>query len=52
MFLQCDRYVEFHVGHGRHYRLRVPHFGRDMKYHRPSCDLIVVGASNVTIISI
>ncbi|CAH0725782.1 unnamed protein product, partial [Brenthis ino] len=46
VFLQCDRYVEFHVGHGRHFRLRVPHFGRDMKYHRPSCDLIVVGASN------
>ncbi|XP_041978163.1 nucleolar protein 10 [Aricia agestis] len=46
VFLQCDRYVEFHVGHGRHYRLRVPHFGRDMKYHRPSCDLIVVGASS------
>lgn len=46
VFLQCDRYVEFHVGHGRHYRLRVPRFGRDMKYHRPSCDLIVVGASN------
>ncbi|XP_050675772.1 nucleolar protein 10 [Leptidea sinapis] len=46
VFLQCDRYVEFHVGHGRHYRLRVPHFGRDMTYHRPSCDLIVVGASN------
>ncbi|XP_061378229.1 nucleolar protein 10 [Danaus plexippus] len=46
VFLQCDRYVEFHVGHGRHYRLRVPHFGRDMKYHKPSCDLIVVGASS------
>ncbi|CAK1549879.1 unnamed protein product [Leptosia nina] len=46
VFLQCDRYVEFHVGHGRHYRLRVPHFGRDMTYHRPSCDLIVVGASS------
>ncbi|CAH4002596.1 nucleolar protein 10 [Pieris brassicae] len=46
VFLQCDRYVEFHVGHGRHYRLRVPHFGRDMTYHKPSCDLIVVGASS------
>ncbi|CAG4944861.1 unnamed protein product [Colias eurytheme] len=46
VFLQCDRYVEFHVGHGRHYRLRVPHFGRDMTYHRPSCDLVVVGASS------
>ncbi|XP_013133465.1 PREDICTED: nucleolar protein 10 [Papilio polytes] len=46
VFLQCDRYVEFHVGHGRHYRLRVPHFGRDIAYHKPSCDLFVVGASN------
>ncbi|CAH1644950.1 unnamed protein product [Spodoptera littoralis] len=46
VFLQCDRYVEFHVGHGRHYRLRVPRFGRDIAYHRPSCDLFVVGASS------
>ncbi|KAJ8726325.1 hypothetical protein PYW07_001023 [Mythimna separata] len=46
VFLQCDRYVEFHVGHGRHYRLRVPRFGRDISYHRPSCDLFVVGASS------
>ncbi|CAG5021926.1 unnamed protein product [Parnassius apollo] len=46
VFLQCDRYVEFHVGHGRHYRLRVPHFGRDIAYHKPSCNLFVVGASN------
>ncbi|XP_068621189.1 nucleolar protein 10 isoform X1 [Battus philenor] len=46
VFLQCDRYVEFHVGHGRHYRLRVPHFGRDIAYHKPSCDLYVAGASS------
>ncbi|XP_026756940.1 nucleolar protein 10 [Galleria mellonella] len=46
VFLQCDRYIEFHVGHGRHYRLRVPRFGRDIAYHRPSCDLFVVGASS------
>uniref|UniRef100_A0A1E1VZW3 Uncharacterized protein n=1 Tax=Pectinophora gossypiella TaxID=13191 RepID=A0A1E1VZW3_PECGO len=46
VFLQCDRYVEFHVGHGRHYRLRVPRFGRDIAYHKPSCDLFVVGASS------
>ncbi|CAH0603169.1 unnamed protein product [Chrysodeixis includens] len=46
VFLQCDRYVEFHVGHGRHYRLRVPRFGRDIAYHQPSCDLFVVGASS------
>ncbi|CAB3231085.1 unnamed protein product [Arctia plantaginis] len=46
VFLQCDRYVEFHVGHGRHYRLRVPRFGRDIAYHKPSCDLFIVGASS------
>ncbi|KAI8042025.1 hypothetical protein M5D96_003325 [Drosophila gunungcola] len=43
VFLQCDRYVEIHAGHGRHYRLRIPRFGRDMKYHKPSCDMFIVG---------
>lgn len=46
VFLQCDRYIEFHVGHGRHYRLRVPRFGRDIAYHKATCDLFVVGASS------
>lgn len=46
VFLQCDRYIEFHVSHGRYYRLRIPKFGRDMKYHYPTCDLFVVGASS------
>ncbi|XP_059049775.1 nucleolar protein 10 isoform X2 [Achroia grisella] len=46
VFLQCDRYIEFHVGHGRHYRLRVPRFGRDIAYYTNSCDLFVVGASS------
>lgn len=46
MFLQNDRYVEFHAAHGRHYRLRIPRFGYDMKYHNASCDLFVVGASS------
>lgn len=46
VFLQCDRYIEFHAAHGRHYRLRIPRFGYDMKYHLPSCDLFVVGASS------
>ncbi|EDW77390.1 uncharacterized protein Dwil_GK18113 [Drosophila willistoni] len=43
VFLQCDRYVEIHAAHGRHYRLRIPRFGRDLKYHRPSCDMFIVG---------
>lgn len=46
VFLQCDRYIEFHAAHGRHYRLRIPRFGYDLKYHRPSCDVFVVGSSS------
>jgi ribosome biogenesis protein ENP2 len=46
VFLQSDRYVEFHAGHGRHYRLRVPKVGRALSYHSPSCDLMVVGSSS------
>ncbi|XP_076220571.1 nucleolar protein 10 lethal (2) 34Fd [Nomia melanderi] len=46
VFLHCDRTIEFHVAHGRYYRLRVPRFGRDIKYHYPLCDLFVVGDSN------
>ncbi|XP_065080328.1 nucleolar protein 10 [Ochlerotatus camptorhynchus] len=46
VFLQADRFVEFHAAHGRHYRLRIPRFGRDLDYHKPSCDLFLVGASS------
>lgn len=46
VFLQSDRYIEFHAAHGRHYRLRIPRFGYDLKYHRPSCDVFVVGSSS------
>lgn len=46
VILQCDRYVEFHAAYGRYYRLRIPKFGRDMKYHFPSCDLFCVGAGS------
>ncbi|KAM4770798.1 nucleolar protein 10 [Rhinophrynus dorsalis] len=46
VFLQCDRYVEFHSQHGHYYRLRIPKFGRDFAYHYPSCDLYFVGASS------
>ncbi|XP_033645409.1 nucleolar protein 10-like [Asterias rubens] len=45
VFLQCDRYIEFHARYGRYHRLRIPKFGRDMAYHEPSCDLYVVGSS-------
>ncbi|XP_063771488.1 nucleolar protein 10 [Pseudophryne corroboree] len=46
VFLQSDRYVEFHSQHGRYHRLRIPKFGRDFAYHYPSCDLYFVGASS------
>lgn len=46
VFLQSDRYVEFHTSNGRHYRLRVPKIGGAMSYHSPSCDLFVVGSSS------
>ncbi|XP_067213552.1 nucleolar protein 10 [Linepithema humile] len=45
IFLHCDRSVEFHAAHGKYYRLRVPNFGRDLKYHYPSCDTFIVGDS-------
>lgn len=47
VFLQCDRYIEFHSAEGKYYRLRMPKFGRDMKYHNFSCDLYLVGARYV-----
>jgi len=43
VILQCDRYVEFHSQEGRYYRLRIPKFGQDMKYHYPTCDLYIGG---------
>lgn len=43
VLLFCDRYVEFHSQAGRYYRLRIPKFGRDLDYHKASCDLFFVG---------
>ncbi|XP_046856924.1 nucleolar protein 10-like isoform X2 [Xenia sp. Carnegie-2017] len=45
VFLNCDRYVEFHAQYGRYYKTRIPKFGRDLVYHYPSCDLYLVGES-------
>ncbi|XP_065203344.1 nucleolar protein 10 [Planococcus citri] len=46
VFLQCDRYIELHTAEGKYYRLRMPKFGHDMKYHDATCDLYLVGASS------
>mmetsp|Transcript_31097 Transcript_31097/g.81477 ORF Transcript_31097/g.81477 Transcript_31097/m.81477 type:complete len:719 (-) Transcript_31097:51-2207(-) len=40
-----DRSVEVHARYGYHYRVRVPKHTRDLAYHYPSCDLMVVGSS-------
>ena len=41
--MQDDRYIEFHTQQGRYYRTRIPHFGRDLDYHKASCDMYFVG---------
>lgn len=43
VLMQADRYIEFHAQYGTYYRTRMPKFGRDMAYHKPSCDLFLVG---------
>ncbi|KAI9094365.1 WD40-repeat-containing domain protein [Phlyctochytrium arcticum] len=45
VMLQSDRTIEVHSHYGLHYKTRVPKFGRDIKYHYPSCDLLIGGAS-------
>ncbi|XP_067679479.1 nucleolar protein 10-like [Haliotis asinina] len=45
LFLEDERYVEFHTQYGRHYRTRIPKYGRDLAYHYPSCDVYFVGVS-------
>lgn len=46
VFLQCDRFVEFHSQHGKYYKIRIPKYGRDFDYHPASCDLYFVGATS------
>lgn len=45
VFLENDRYIEFHSQYGRYHRTRIPKYGRDLAYHTSSCDLYVVGVS-------
>eukprot|EP01029_Cantina_marsupialis_P022793 TRINITY_DN5589_c0_g1_i2.p1 TRINITY_DN5589_c0_g1~~TRINITY_DN5589_c0_g1_i2.p1 ORF type:complete len:668 (+),score=230.85 TRINITY_DN5589_c0_g1_i2:81-2084(+) len=46
VFLQTDRSVEFHAPYGKHYRIRIPKFGRDMKYYPETCDLFVAASGS------
>jgi ribosome biogenesis protein ENP2 len=46
VFLQNDRNLNFHAPYGTHYNLRIPKFGRDIKYDWNTCDLFIGGAGN------
>lgn len=41
-----DRNIEIHAQYGKHFKIRIPKYGRDICYHRSSCDLFAVGNSN------
>ncbi len=41
-----DRNIEIHAQYGKHFKIRIPRYGRDMVYHRSNCDLFTVGNTN------
>jgi ribosome biogenesis protein ENP2 len=43
--LQDDRHVEFHAGYGKHYRTRLPVYGRCMVHHASKATLYFGGTS-------
>ncbi|KAK5582323.1 hypothetical protein RB653_003906 [Dictyostelium firmibasis] len=44
VFLRDDRYIEFHAKFGSYFKTRIPKLGRDMTYHKPSCDLFITAS--------
>ena len=45
-FLCDDRNIELHAQYGRHFKIRIPKFGRDMVYNPHAADIYTVGAGN------
>ncbi|KAI9834085.1 MAG: hypothetical protein M1819_003370 [Sarea resinae] len=41
LHLQSDRSLEFHVPQGCHYTIRIPRYGRDLKYDKRSAEALV-----------
>ena len=41
-----DRNIELHAQYGRHFKIRIPKFGRDMIYNPHAADIYAVGAGN------
>lgn len=42
--LCADRTIEFHAQYGKHHLVRIPKFGRSMKYDRATCHLYVASS--------
>ena len=41
-----DRNIELHAQYGRHFKIRIPKYGRDIKYDPIFCDLFAAGTGN------
>jgi ribosome biogenesis protein ENP2 len=46
ILLQSDRTLEIHAKYGRHFRTRIPKFGRDLLYQRHSCEVFVAASGS------
>ena len=46
VFLCDDRNIELHAQYGRHFKIRIPKFGRDIVCNPHSADIFTAGASN------
>ena len=46
ILLQSDRTLEVHAKYGRHFRTRIPKFGRDLMYQRHSCEVFVAASGS------
>lgn len=43
ILLEEERFVEIHTNYGKYFRLRIPHFGRDMAFCREISEAYIVG---------
>ena len=41
-----DRNIEVHAQYGKHFKVRIPTYGRDLAYNALNCDLFAVGSTN------
>lgn len=46
MFLQNDRWLEFHSQGGKYFRIRLPKAGLDMSYVKSKCEVLIVGVGS------